>query len=255
VGIGSVSFVPLNMLDVKGNAVIGNTYSGVNTAPANGLLVEGKVGIGNVSPTEQLHVTGNVRFSGALMPNNLPGSSGQLLTSQGAGLPPVWTNASSGSTQVYTVAQSSALAVSNTNSSFQLIPGLTYNLVLASAAKIMISTTGTIASSSYGSGVDVAILINGNAPTAGGLQRVCVTGYSPSLLTYVIGLDETWGLNVVESLAAGSYTITVQARSAWVNAYNYDATVGSTALAYDVSQTTTTESSTRKQGVMHIIVF
>src|SRR5438128_2095570 len=84
VGIGSVAFTPLSMLDVKGSMVVGSGYAGVSTAPANGMLVQGNVGIGVVSPTEQLHITGNFRLGGAFMPNNLPGSSGQVLTSQGA---------------------------------------------------------------------------------------------------------------------------------------------------------------------------
>lgn len=50
------------------------------------------VGIRKVAPTEALDVTGNVRLSGALMPNNLPGTAGQLLISAGANNPPVWTS-------------------------------------------------------------------------------------------------------------------------------------------------------------------
>ncbi len=48
------------------------------------------VGIGTAVPTEKLHVAGNLRFDGALMPNNLPGTAGQVLVSQGAGVAPVW---------------------------------------------------------------------------------------------------------------------------------------------------------------------
>jgi hypothetical protein len=55
----------------------------------------GNVGIGNATPTEKLDVTGNVRFSGAIMPNNLPGTSGQVLTSAGAGAAPTWSTPSS----------------------------------------------------------------------------------------------------------------------------------------------------------------
>lgn len=44
VGIGTTS--PQNKLDIEGGAVVGATYSGTNTAPVNGLLVEGNVGIG-----------------------------------------------------------------------------------------------------------------------------------------------------------------------------------------------------------------
>ena len=90
VGIGTASFVPLNRLDVKGNMVVGTSYSGVNTAPANGLLVEGNTGIGTIAPTQKLDVTGNIKFSGALMPGNLPGTAGQVLKSAGAGVAPVW---------------------------------------------------------------------------------------------------------------------------------------------------------------------
>ncbi|MEO8088264.1 MAG: hypothetical protein ABI763_15695 [Bacteroidota bacterium] len=90
VGIGTAAFIPVNRLDVKGNAVIGNTYSGVSVAPVNGLLIEGNTGIGIVAPTEKLDVVGNVKFSGALMPANLAGTAGQVLKSAGGGVAPVW---------------------------------------------------------------------------------------------------------------------------------------------------------------------
>ncbi len=48
------------------------------------------VGIGIATPTERLHVAGNLRFDGALMPNNLPGTAGQVLVSQGPNVPPIW---------------------------------------------------------------------------------------------------------------------------------------------------------------------
>ena len=58
---------------------------------------KGNVGFGgNAAPTQAIDVIGNVRFSGALMPNNLPGTTGQILTSQGAGVAPIWTNVSVG---------------------------------------------------------------------------------------------------------------------------------------------------------------
>lgn len=53
-----------------------------------------KVGIGTASPSEKLDVSGNVRFSGALMPNNAAGTSGQILQSAGAGAPPTWVSTS-----------------------------------------------------------------------------------------------------------------------------------------------------------------
>lgn len=49
-----------------------------------------RLGIGTATPSEALQVVGNMRFSGALMPNNAAGTSGQVLTSAGAGAPPTW---------------------------------------------------------------------------------------------------------------------------------------------------------------------
>jgi hypothetical protein len=48
------------------------------------------VGIGTASPSEKLDVLGNLKFSGALMPNNNAGTVGRLLQSAGAGAPPTW---------------------------------------------------------------------------------------------------------------------------------------------------------------------
>jgi hypothetical protein len=75
---------------------------------------DGKVGIGTNSPTEKLDVAGNIKFNGALMPNNNAGSSGQVLTSSGTGVPS-WTTISGGATtlaaltDVITTGQSSIL--------------------------------------------------------------------------------------------------------------------------------------------------
>lgn len=79
VGIGAT---PVNKLDVEGGAVIGATYSGTNTAPPNGLIIEGNLGVGNNNPTQAGHFTGNVRVTGAYYDStNDPGTSGQVLSS------------------------------------------------------------------------------------------------------------------------------------------------------------------------------
>ena len=50
----------------------------------------GNVGIGLNSPAQALDVSGNVQFSGALMPGGNAGAPGQVLVSQGAGTAPQW---------------------------------------------------------------------------------------------------------------------------------------------------------------------
>lgn len=52
-----------NKLDVLGAAVIGASYAGVNTAPANGLLVQGNVGIGLPNPNNTIQVKDLINFT------------------------------------------------------------------------------------------------------------------------------------------------------------------------------------------------
>jgi len=67
------------------NASIGTSYFG-NTAPTDGLIVEGNVGIGTTSPTQTLHIDGSARITGAIYDsNNAAGTSGQILSSTGTG--------------------------------------------------------------------------------------------------------------------------------------------------------------------------
>ncbi len=58
--------------------------------PAFFIETTGDVGVGTTNPTESLDVVGNVKFSGALMPNNDAGTSGQLLISEGPGTAATW---------------------------------------------------------------------------------------------------------------------------------------------------------------------
>lgn len=63
----------------------------------------GNLGIGTATPSERLDVAGNIDFSGALMPNNLAGTTGQVLTSAGAGVAPTWSSLSATNTpNIYT---------------------------------------------------------------------------------------------------------------------------------------------------------
>jgi len=80
--ISSSYFQPALLVDVQG-------------APVPHLIItpDGKVGIGVSSPSERLEVSGNVRFSGALMPAGNAGTAGQVLVSQGPGLAPQWQDA------------------------------------------------------------------------------------------------------------------------------------------------------------------
>jgi trimeric autotransporter adhesin len=91
------------VLGGSGNSVTGN-YSlafgvGATVTTDNTIVYYNsgstvKMGIGTYTPAEALDVTGNVRFSGALMPNGNAGTSGYVLASTGSGTPPIWSAAS-----------------------------------------------------------------------------------------------------------------------------------------------------------------
>jgi hypothetical protein len=55
-----------------------------------GGLAAQNFGIGTITPTERLHVAGNLRLDNAFMPGNQAGAVGNILLSQGAGVAPVW---------------------------------------------------------------------------------------------------------------------------------------------------------------------
>ena len=64
-----------------------------SVGPAITISTQGNVGIGSVSPAQQLDVVGNVAFTGALMPGGNAGiAGGYFLKSMGAGAAPVWTD-------------------------------------------------------------------------------------------------------------------------------------------------------------------
>lgn len=54
------------------------------------VLPNGNIGIGNAAPQQVLDVTGNIKFTGTLMPANQPGTDGTVLMSRGAGITPEW---------------------------------------------------------------------------------------------------------------------------------------------------------------------
>ncbi len=80
VGLGN-NVIPANKLDVKGGVVIGRNYTPNGTiqtensngaiAPANGLLVEGKIGVGNIFPNNKVEITHGTLGNSGLRFTNL----------------------------------------------------------------------------------------------------------------------------------------------------------------------------------------
>ena len=123
------------------------------------MLSNGNVGIANTAPTEKLDVTGNVRFSNALMPNNNAGTTGQVLVSQGAGVAPVWQAAAS-VLKAYSVF---ATRTTINSTAWVDVSGLSQTITTTGPAIFIITTYGSleiISNTYYQSGAEIRILQN-----------------------------------------------------------------------------------------------
>ena len=90
------------------NTILGANVLGLAAGLSNNIIIAdgagnrrinvdalGNIGIGTTTPSQRLSISGNLRLDGAFMPGNQAGVIGQVLTSQGIGLAPIWTTSSS----------------------------------------------------------------------------------------------------------------------------------------------------------------
>ncbi len=165
------------------------------------------IGISNLTPSEKLDVTGNIKFSGALMPNNLPGTIGNVLTSQGAGVAPVWLPPA-GAVAAYDLTATKT-TINSTN--YVTVNGLTQSITLSANSLVSISTYGIIETFSTaaggGSTAQVGILIANN-PVA----EQTVNTYNTSTNPPTTNMETNWGLSTYRVLGPGTYVIKVAAK-------------------------------------------
>jgi hypothetical protein len=166
------------------------------------------VGISNVAPAQKLDVTGNVQFSGALMPNALPGTVGQVLNSAGPGVAPTWGTATNLLYNNTFVAYSTAAVL--TSAAWQIIPGMSVTVTVPAGMSAKIIVHGEVGIGTNGgavgdiSGTDVAIYRNAAFVANGGYKRV----YLGDAFLNNDG-NNTWGnpsTDIVEVVGAGVYT-------------------------------------------------
>ncbi len=165
----------------------------------------GNVGIGTANPAQRLHIVGNLRFDGALMPNGNAGLTGQVLVSQGAGTPPVWQSLGN----LITTYKVSAVRTLITSTTFTQITGLSQTITLTTNAQVMISTYGSLETTSGvwgGSGTIVQVFNNGVAvPDMFQTTDVMdAAGFTGNIAH--------WSMTNSYSLTPGVYTFTVRAR-------------------------------------------
>jgi hypothetical protein len=163
-----------------------------------------RLGVGNAAPTEKLHVTGNVRFNGALMPNNTAGTSGQFLRSAGSGAAPTWSTLTQSGTTVLQTA-----AIVPTTTTLATITGLTTTFTADADHVYFVTTSGCIydASATTNRNVNsqISLVVDG-VVLSGGTQVACALNLG-STSSYTYG---PWSITTMVSLSAGSHTIDVR---------------------------------------------
>lgn len=170
-------------------------------------IISQNVGIGTALPTERLHVAGNLRFDGALMPNGNPGVSGEYLMSQGAMSPPIWTTLTTAQ-QCYTTYTTGSYTFDGT---LDPIPGLvltinvptngTYDLFIQSDGGVHFNNCGSTTGNT--SQIALGIRYDGNI-----IRAVSIMGSKPA--NYADFVDN-WNItSVIQTVSSGAHTIQVE---------------------------------------------
>lgn len=183
------------------------TALGANTiVSASNCLVLGNnanVGIGVSAPAEKLHVNGNLRFDGALMPNGSAGTSGQLLISQGPGTAPAWAPIGG----VISNYKNTPTRTLISSTAFTQITGLSRSITLTTNADVIISTFGSIETTSGVNGGSQAIIqvFNNGVAISDLFQTIDVQDAGAFVNTIA-----PWSMMNSVSLTPGTYTLLPQ---------------------------------------------
>lgn len=194
----------LHLNSMAGNAVILNWDNGTT-----GNTMTLRVGNGAGADVFDVYANGNVNFTGLLMPNGNPGTTGQALISQG-GSPPVWGSGTAG--QQFATVFSTATITLNSASPYTLIPGLTQAITIPATGTydMYIFTDGgcqlsAAAPVNNGSQLEISIWLDGVA----GRYYTSI----PANTNNYVQCINTWATSFFYTgLAPGAHTVQVFAR-------------------------------------------
>jgi hypothetical protein len=180
--------------------------SGGPTGPTGPAGPAGATGpTGAAGPAGATGATGPSGINGATGPSGPAGTAGQNVT------------------EVYGTAQ---LVVTNSTTTYTLIPGLTQTINIPANCRVYVSSTGGIqstgATSSTYSVVDVGLFCDGVVSSTGGQRRISIA--NTSSLSQLIG---NWSLTQTYNLSAGNHTFEVRAMNGAGGSSNANVSSGS----------------------------
>ncbi|MGY8666173.1 hypothetical protein Q3C01_28010 [Bradyrhizobium sp. UFLA05-109] len=234
VGIGTAT--PLNKLDVSGGSVIGAGYVGTTTAPANGLIVQGNVGIGSqatsypldimTGATDNAHLAlGEFSGKGPLFQVTQPGSSSGYLYFEPYGEITVFSATNS---------SNATLQIQNGGAGYSRLRfyGSSSNIISTNAGDLSITPTGNTLFTSGFVGIGTTAPLN-KLDVSGG--EVIGAGYIGTVTAPTNSLiaQGNVGIGVTSPTSALQVAGTIQASSAvdanaiYAVTYNYGYGAGS----------------------------
>lgn len=119
------NFARENYLDFKSDSVVVATFRG-----------DGNVGIGLLTPTDRLHVNGNINLTGTMKVNGSAGTAGQVLTSNGTN-DPTWETARSN----YPANMRVMIPIEQTNIPFKLERNLRFDPPIYNTSAGLVTVT------------------------------------------------------------------------------------------------------------------
>ncbi len=181
-GFGTSS--PANKVDIEGAMAVGTTYSGSITAPTNGAIIEGSVGIGMSNPQRQLQVLLTSAATNTVTPIARFTHLGGTVTNGFGGGIEIDLESGAGSSRIATSLTSSYNDVTNTNEDADAYINTIRAGTLTQAAKFGSNGTFTPAT------------LTGTATqwlgaTAGNILTTITPGYGLSLASGGVGVDTT----------------------------------------------------------------
>lgn len=196
-----------NVLSVGGNGSLQVDANGIVGGRLT-MTEAGLVGLNNNAPNSRLDVNGDINMTGPLKMNGNPGAAGQLMVSNGNGLP-AWTTAGN-----VVKSQWAGEAVSGFLhlAGYHEMPDAALNISLATNSRIYLYyKTGSFTSCGIGacfSKWELSVYVDGSLLIAYGIDGVGIAGESTATATTYRHL----GPDIID-LPAGNHAITFKARN------------------------------------------